>query len=60
MSSSATEEMTPPVLELGLTVSTDLPTLGYRGVESCDLLFDGYGHRPVRCSAARRATGSHR
>jgi alkylation response protein AidB-like acyl-CoA dehydrogenase len=26
----------------GLTVSRDLPTLGYKGVESCELSFDGY------------------
>jgi alkylation response protein AidB-like acyl-CoA dehydrogenase len=26
----------------GLTVSTDLPKLGYKGVESCELAFDGY------------------
>jgi alkylation response protein AidB-like acyl-CoA dehydrogenase len=26
----------------GLTVSKDLPKLGYKGVESCELVFDGY------------------
>ncbi|HEV2778848.1 MAG TPA: acyl-CoA dehydrogenase family protein [Actinophytocola sp.] len=26
----------------GLTVSRDLPKLGYKGVESCELIFDGY------------------
>src|ERR1700751_266856 len=26
----------------GLSVSKDLPKLGYKGVESCELLFDGY------------------
>lgn len=26
----------------GLTVSTDLPKLGYKGIESCELVFDGY------------------
>jgi alkylation response protein AidB-like acyl-CoA dehydrogenase len=26
----------------GLTVSRDLPKLGYKGVESCELVFDGY------------------
>jgi hypothetical protein len=26
----------------GLTVSADLPKLGYKGVESCELVFDGY------------------
>jgi alkylation response protein AidB-like acyl-CoA dehydrogenase len=26
----------------GLTVSQDLPKLGYKGVESCELAFDGY------------------
>jgi alkylation response protein AidB-like acyl-CoA dehydrogenase len=26
----------------GLTVSHDLPKLGYKGIESCELVFDGY------------------
>jgi alkylation response protein AidB-like acyl-CoA dehydrogenase len=26
----------------GMTVSKDLPKLGYKGVESCELVFDGY------------------
>ena len=26
----------------GLTVSRDLPKLGYKGVESCELSFDDY------------------
>ncbi|MFI7669607.1 acyl-CoA dehydrogenase family protein [Nocardia sp. NPDC049526] len=26
----------------GLTVSRDLPKLGYKGIESCELIFDGY------------------
>ena len=26
----------------GLTVSRDLPKLGYKGVETCELVFDGY------------------
>ncbi|WP_405138645.1 acyl-CoA dehydrogenase family protein [Nocardia sp. NBC_01388] len=30
----------------GLTVSRDLPKLGYKGVESCELSFDGY-HTPL-------------
>jgi alkylation response protein AidB-like acyl-CoA dehydrogenase len=30
----------------GFTVSRDLPKLGYRGIESCELVFDGY-----RCPA---------
>jgi alkylation response protein AidB-like acyl-CoA dehydrogenase len=30
----------------GLTVSRDLPKLGYKGVESCELSFDGYHARP--------------
>jgi len=40
----------------GLTVSADLPKLGYKGIESCELVFDGYrvssdailGHHPGR------------
>jgi hypothetical protein len=31
----------------GFTVSRDLPKLGYKGVESCELVFDGY-----RCPAS--------
>jgi alkylation response protein AidB-like acyl-CoA dehydrogenase len=31
----------------GFTVSRDLPKLGYKGVESCEIVFDGY-----RCPAA--------
>jgi alkylation response protein AidB-like acyl-CoA dehydrogenase len=30
----------------GLTVSQDLPKLGYKGVEACELVFDGY-HAPA-------------
>ncbi|RBY95926.1 acyl-CoA dehydrogenase [Blastococcus sp. TF02-8] len=30
----------------GLTVSRDLPKLGYKGVESCELSFDGYRAPP--------------
>ncbi|MER7394278.1 acyl-CoA dehydrogenase family protein [Streptomyces sp. NPDC000151] len=30
----------------GLTVSRDLPKLGYKGVESCELSFDGYRAAP--------------
>ncbi len=30
----------------GLTVSRDLPKLGYKGVESCELAFDGYRAGP--------------
>jgi alkylation response protein AidB-like acyl-CoA dehydrogenase len=30
----------------GLTVSRDLPKLGYKGVESCELTFDGYRAPP--------------
>ena len=30
----------------GFTVSRDLPKLGYKGVESCELVFDGY-HAPA-------------
>jgi alkylation response protein AidB-like acyl-CoA dehydrogenase len=30
----------------GLTISRDLPKLGYKGVESCELSFDGY-HAPA-------------
>jgi alkylation response protein AidB-like acyl-CoA dehydrogenase len=30
----------------GFTVSRDLPKLGYKGIESCELVFDGY-HAPA-------------
>ena len=44
----------------GFTVSRDLPKLGYKGVESCELSFDNFRvpHRP--CSAGRRARASRR
>ena len=36
----------PRGLGPGFTVSRDLPKLGYKGVESCELAFDGY-HAPA-------------
>src|SRR5271156_2680042 len=39
----------------GLTVSRDLPKLGYKGVESCELSFDGY--RAPRSSILGGAAG---
>ena len=42
------------------TVSRDLPKLGYKGVESCELSFDGSRVPATRCSAARRAAASRR
>ena len=45
----------------GFTVSRDLPKLGYKGVESCELAFDGLpGAGRARCSAGARARGSGR
>ena len=44
----------------GLTVSRDLPKLGYKGVESCELSSTTTAPRPTRCSAATRARGSRR
>ena len=44
----------------GLTVSRDLPKLGYKGVESCELSFDDYRVPAGRCSAAMRARASRR
>ena len=38
----------------GLTVSRDLPKLGYKGVESCELIFDDF-RVPARRAARRRA-----
>lgn len=32
----------------GFTISRDLPKLGYKGVESCELFFDDF-HQPVSC-----------
>jgi butyryl-CoA dehydrogenase len=34
-------ESPPGVPPAGLTISRDLPKLGYKGVESCELVFDG-------------------
>ena len=44
----------------GLTVSRDLPKLGYKGVESCELVFDDCRVPAARCSAAPRARASRR
>lgn len=44
----------------GMTVSRDLPKLGYKGVESCELAFDGFRVPGTRCSAAGRGGGSGR
>ena len=45
----------------GFTVSRDLPKLGYKGVESCELSFDDFRvPDSARCSAAPRATASRR
>ncbi|WP_252975881.1 acyl-CoA dehydrogenase family protein [Janibacter melonis] len=44
----------------GLTVSRDLPKLGYKGVESCELVIEGCGSRPTRSSAASRVRVSRR
>ena len=45
----------------GFTVSKDLPKLGYKGVESCELVFDDYrASRRRACSAASRAGASRR
>ena len=39
-------------------MSRDLPKLGYKGVESCELNFaDGAGAEPTRCSAASEGRG---
>ena len=44
----------------GFTVSRDLPKLGYKGVESCELTFDDFRVPRRRCSASARARGSRR
>ena len=45
----------------GFTVSRDLPKLGYKGVESCELAFDDFRvPADARCSAASRARASRR
>ena len=38
----------------GLTVPPQIKKLGYKGVESTELVFDGCRVPPTRCSAARR------
>lgn len=44
----------------GLVVSRDLPKLGYKGVESCELSFEGYRAPSKPCWAARRGKASPR
>ena len=44
----------------GLTVSRDLPKLGYKGVESCELSFDGYRVPYSAILAALRARAFRR
>ena len=44
----------------GLTVSRDLPKLGYKGVESCELSFDDYRVPDRRSSAANQARAFRR
>jgi alkylation response protein AidB-like acyl-CoA dehydrogenase len=44
----------------GFHVSRDLPKLGYKGVESCELTFDDFRVRPRPCSAEPKATASRR
>jgi alkylation response protein AidB-like acyl-CoA dehydrogenase len=41
----------------GLTVSRDLPKLGYKGVESCELSFDGYRTPAASLLGASEGTG---
>ena len=38
----------------GLTVPPKIKKMGYKGVESTELVYDGYSARPSGCSAARR------
>ena len=44
----------------GFTVSRDLPKLGYKGVESCELAFDDCRVPAGACSAARGRRASPR
>lgn len=41
----------------GLTVSRDLPKLGYKGVETCELSFDGYRTPATRILGGERGRG---
>jgi hypothetical protein len=41
----------------GFTVSRDLPKLGYKGVESCELVFDGYRCPPSALLGDREGEG---
>ena len=41
----------------GFTVSRDLPKLGYKGVESCELVFDGYQCRAGALLGGRQGQG---
>jgi alkylation response protein AidB-like acyl-CoA dehydrogenase len=41
----------------GVTVSRDLPKLGYKGVESCELVFDGYRCPPAALLGGQEGQG---
>ena len=44
----------------GFTVSRDLPKLGYKGVETCQLVFDGYQCLADALLGGQEAPGSPR
>ncbi len=44
----------------GLTISKDLPKLGYKGVEACELVFDGYRTSATNVLGGVPAAGSPR
>ena len=45
----------------GMTVSRDLPKLGYKGVETCEIVFSGYTRcRSRACWGDMRAAASPR
>ena len=44
----------------GLTVSKDLPKLGYKGVESCELIFEDYRVPAIRAARRRGGPGVRR
>jgi alkylation response protein AidB-like acyl-CoA dehydrogenase len=44
----------------GVSVSKDLGKLGYKGVESCEIVSPIAGCQPMRCSAGLKGTASLR
>ena len=44
----------------GLTIPGKIDKMGYKGVDTTELVFDGYGTTPTQCSGRRPAAASTR